>query len=225
MDAHVAKEIFENCILGYLKNKTRIMVMHQLQFLKYATRIIVLHEGRIIETGTFEELSSKQDGHLRKLLDEFTVQEEAITAATAQEEKKANDQVKPEMKVVQEPKKGGRLMQEEERSTGGLSFSVVWAYIMAAGGPIALLFNFGLFSTAQLGILAGDWWLSQWSSGKFSYLTTAQMLGIYGGIGGVSLVLVLFRNVILGVNALIAAYRLHAAAFARIIRAPVCFFS
>lgn len=44
VDTHVGKQLFEECILGYLKGKTRILVTHQLQFLKRADHIIVLNE-------------------------------------------------------------------------------------------------------------------------------------------------------------------------------------
>lgn len=51
VDTHVGKQLFEECIMGYLKGKTRILVTHQLQFLKGADHIIVLNEvGRICPT-------------------------------------------------------------------------------------------------------------------------------------------------------------------------------
>ena len=44
VDTHVAKHLFNECINGYLKKKTRILVTHQLHFLKKADHIIVLNE-------------------------------------------------------------------------------------------------------------------------------------------------------------------------------------
>lgn len=47
VDTHVGKHLFERCVNGYLKNKTRILVTHQLQFLKQADMIIILRNVSI----------------------------------------------------------------------------------------------------------------------------------------------------------------------------------
>lgn len=47
VDTHVAKDLFEKCIRGYLKDKTRLLATHQLQFLKYADIIVVVHNVSI----------------------------------------------------------------------------------------------------------------------------------------------------------------------------------
>lgn len=43
VDTHVGNHLFEECIMSYLKNKTRVLVTHQLQFLKKADLIIVMN--------------------------------------------------------------------------------------------------------------------------------------------------------------------------------------
>ncbi len=59
MDATVAEHIFEQCIVGYLANKIRILVTHQLQFVEKATKILVLKEGSILAYGTWTELQQQ----------------------------------------------------------------------------------------------------------------------------------------------------------------------
>ncbi|KAK4879113.1 hypothetical protein RN001_007259 [Aquatica leii] len=56
VDTHVGKQIFENCIRTFLKNKTVILVTHQLQYLKYVDHIIVLQEGLLKFQGSPMEL-------------------------------------------------------------------------------------------------------------------------------------------------------------------------
>lgn len=56
VDAEVAKHIFENCITGFLKEKVKILVTHQLQFLKPADEIILLNRGRIQARGNYKSL-------------------------------------------------------------------------------------------------------------------------------------------------------------------------
>lgn len=43
VDTHVAKHLYDECINGYLGNKTRILVTHQVQHLKDADHIVILN--------------------------------------------------------------------------------------------------------------------------------------------------------------------------------------
>ena len=56
VDSRISEDIFQNCILKELKNTTRIMVTHQLQFLSRVDYVIFMKEGRIIEQGPFDLL-------------------------------------------------------------------------------------------------------------------------------------------------------------------------
>ena len=58
LDANVKKNIFENVFVGDLKNKTRILVTHAVDFLHLVDRIILLKEGEIILEGSFEEVKN-----------------------------------------------------------------------------------------------------------------------------------------------------------------------
>uniref|UniRef100_A0A0A9WH16 Multidrug resistance-associated protein 1 n=1 Tax=Lygus hesperus TaxID=30085 RepID=A0A0A9WH16_LYGHE len=72
VDAHVAKEMFQNCFKGFLKNKTVILATHQLQFLDQVDKVIFLQVGQIKDMGTFEELMSR--GHdFTKIIEESQV--------------------------------------------------------------------------------------------------------------------------------------------------------
>uniref|UniRef100_A0A8B9QSS7 Multidrug resistance-associated protein 1 n=1 Tax=Anas platyrhynchos TaxID=8839 RepID=A0A8B9QSS7_ANAPL len=62
VDVHVGKHLFEKLIgpSGLLKNKTRVLVTHNLRLLPHADLIIVMEEGKISEMGTYWELISKK---------------------------------------------------------------------------------------------------------------------------------------------------------------------
>lgn len=47
VDIHVAKQLYEDCINGYLENKTRVLVTHQVHQLKNADHIIILNNVTI----------------------------------------------------------------------------------------------------------------------------------------------------------------------------------
>ena len=48
LDATVKKKIFEEVFMGELKNKTRILVTHAVDFIHLVDRILVIKEGKII---------------------------------------------------------------------------------------------------------------------------------------------------------------------------------
>lgn len=47
VDNHVAKHIFNKCLLGILRDKTRLLVTHRHNFLNKVDRVIEMHEGQI----------------------------------------------------------------------------------------------------------------------------------------------------------------------------------
>ena len=54
LDANVRKKIFEQVFQGLLKDKTRVLVTHSIDFLHLTDKIIVLKDGRIQADGTFD---------------------------------------------------------------------------------------------------------------------------------------------------------------------------
>lgn len=83
VDTHVGKHLFEECILRHLRDKTRILVTHQLQFLKHADQIVIMNnvskavagcewlqfwlvkQGQIEKVGTYSELANNELVHLK----------------------------------------------------------------------------------------------------------------------------------------------------------------
>jgi len=61
LDAKVARKVFDECICTFLKDKTRIVVTHQVSFLNNADKIAVLKEGNLLEYCKYDELKSKKD--------------------------------------------------------------------------------------------------------------------------------------------------------------------
>jgi ABC-type multidrug transport system fused ATPase/permease subunit len=51
LDANVRKKIFKHVFMGGLKDKTRILVTHAIEFLKHASTIVVVKNGQIAAQG------------------------------------------------------------------------------------------------------------------------------------------------------------------------------
>jgi ABC-type hemin transport system ATPase subunit len=53
VDINVARHIFNNCINGLLRNRTRILCTHNIQYLLCADHILVMENGRIKQQGKY----------------------------------------------------------------------------------------------------------------------------------------------------------------------------
>lgn len=100
LDAHVGKNIFENCLCKYLAKKTILLVTHQLQHLTKCDQIILLEQGRIIESGNFQTLSKNENSKVVALISKHTI------AETYEEEEMES---KKEMILKMSKSSGGEL--------------------------------------------------------------------------------------------------------------------
>jgi ATP-binding cassette subfamily B protein len=68
-----------------MKGRTTFVIAHRLSTIRNATRILVFENGRVIESGTFDELVAK-GGHFAELARaQFMVHETARASVTASE--------------------------------------------------------------------------------------------------------------------------------------------
>lgn len=125
MDAHVGQYLLENVILGALKEKTRIIATHAIHLTASADQIICMENGSIVERGSYSELISS-NGTFARLAREFGGSREETANETSTEKKSSK-----EVDVNQPLKKSSKLMQTEERSTGGVSGKVYADYLRA----------------------------------------------------------------------------------------------
>ena len=60
LDAKVKAKIFKEVFKGLLKDKTRVLVTHAVDFVHLADKILIMKDGRIQEIGTFKELEKSK---------------------------------------------------------------------------------------------------------------------------------------------------------------------
>nr|XP_025624778.1 ABC transporter C family member 12 isoform X4 [Arachis hypogaea] len=135
LDAHVAHEVFKNCIKEALGGKTRVLVTNQLHLLPQVDKIILLSDGMIKEQGTFEELS--KCGYLfQRLMENAGKMEQQSESNEGREDHvEVNVSTSSNEALVQIPndtsyeKKGklrkSVLVKQEERETGVVSLKVL----------------------------------------------------------------------------------------------------
>uniref|UniRef100_A0A674EB55 ABC-type glutathione-S-conjugate transporter n=1 Tax=Salmo trutta TaxID=8032 RepID=A0A674EB55_SALTR len=89
VDAHVGQHIFDKVIgpKGVLRDKTRVLVTHGMSFLPQADLILVLVDGEITESGSYQELLSRQ-GAFADFIRMFASNDrkESVTETAAQRE-------------------------------------------------------------------------------------------------------------------------------------------
>ena len=65
LDKNVMSKIFNELFLTHLRDKTRIMVTHSIDYLHVFDRIFLLQKGRLVQSGTYDEI--KENPYLFKL--------------------------------------------------------------------------------------------------------------------------------------------------------------
>ncbi|XP_049620339.1 ATP-binding cassette sub-family C member 2 [Suncus etruscus] len=104
VDAHVGTHIFNKVLgpQGLLKDKTRLLVTHGIQFLPQVDEIVVLGNGTILEKGSYSSLLAKK-GLFAKYLKTFAKQTGSEGEATVNEDSEEDEcGLMPNMEEVPE---------------------------------------------------------------------------------------------------------------------------
>eukprot|EP00270_Netrium_digitus_P011883 TRINITY_DN3802_c0_g3_i1.p1 TRINITY_DN3802_c0_g3~~TRINITY_DN3802_c0_g3_i1.p1 ORF type:complete len:1021 (-),score=283.23 TRINITY_DN3802_c0_g3_i1:236-2935(-) len=234
LDAHVAKQVFENCVCGSLSAKTRIMVTNQLHFLPAVDWVVLMKGGKIVEQGTFDELLAKGKQFAELMESSGSVEEVAEDEGSIRKgaegkkdtgagEKKASSSVP--MATAAEKKAGTKLVTSEERETGVVSLAVFWRYTVAMGGVLSVSLLFVLYILIEVFRIASSWWLTLWSgSADTSSHSVSYYITGYAIICVVQVLISFANQFWLAFSTLKAAKTLHEAMLSAVLRAPMVFF-
>ncbi|KAF3450335.1 hypothetical protein FNV43_RR06415 [Rhamnella rubrinervis] len=236
LDAHVARQVFDKCIRGELRGKTRVLVTNQLHFLSQVDRIIVVHEGMVKEDGTFEELSDS--GVLfQKLMENAGKMEELVEEKEDSETVDRNTSLKPTANGLvntmpdnadntNKPKEGKSiLVKQEERETGVVSLKVLERYKNALGGLWVVSILFTCYVLTEVLRISSSTWLSHWTDQSISEKYNPGYYNLIYALLSFGQVLVTLTNSFwLIISSLYAAKRLHEDMLKSILRAPMVFF-
>ncbi|XP_017763434.1 PREDICTED: probable multidrug resistance-associated protein lethal(2)03659 isoform X2 [Eufriesea mexicana] len=171
VDAHVGKHMFEECIVKYLKGKTRILVTHQLQYLRNVDRIIVLKEGEIQCDGSYDELISMGTDFGRLLENQSTDGGEKSGSAPASRSTSRHasitslSSVKTNTSEIEDP-----VEVAETRTKGKISGKVYKGYFTAGGNWSIVVTVTLLCVVAQLLASCCDLFISQWVNMEEKYV-------------------------------------------------------
>ncbi|KAJ6788704.1 hypothetical protein PWT90_02426 [Aphanocladium album] len=233
VDAHVGRHIFDNAILGLLKDKCRILATHQLWVLNRCDRIIWMDNGKIRAIDTYDNLMRDEEG-FRTLMETNAVEKEeeeeeevsAEDAAEEVEEKNKMERVETSAEdraKNKQNKKQAMLMQQEERAEKSVPWSVYAGYIRSSGSLFNLPFVVLVLILSQGANIVTSLWLSWWTSNKFGY-SDGTYIGVYAALGVAQAFLMFLFSVLLTVLGTNASKSMLKDAVTRVLRAPMAFF-
>lgn len=162
VDTRVGRQLFQKCIKGYLREKTRILVTHQLQYLENVDTIALLKDGHLESQGTFESLmsSSADFAHLINSYHSAQEQPKATLKCFLPRTQSQHSIVFISESVDGEPE----TLHEEEIAKGQISFEVYKRYFKA-GGSICLRVSVLLIAIlAQVATSGVDYWVTFWTN-------------------------------------------------------------
>ncbi|CAG9814465.1 unnamed protein product [Phaedon cochleariae] len=184
VDIHVSKHLYDECINGYLANKTRILVTHQVHHLKDADNIIILNNGQIENEGSFKKLSQSDNIYAKLLTSEREpTDEERLKQAETKISRKLSlkssrksslvstvselslpDALLQEDNEVEEEEEEEIKMKDlqEESSKGKVHGSLFWQYLNVGGNICLVLTVLLLFILAQFMASSVDYFVSYW---------------------------------------------------------------
>ncbi|KAJ3656120.1 hypothetical protein Zmor_015218 [Zophobas morio] len=148
VDANVGKQIFNNCITGYLKDKCTVLVTHQTQYLASVDKIYLLTDGKISVSGSYTDLL-KENNFAYVLKEKETHQDEASemngTNISKLEHKEQN-------------------VTSETRVVGKVSVKVYQSYMHACGSYLICFLILVPFVLSECLAITADYFLAFWAN-------------------------------------------------------------
>jgi len=241
VDAHVARHLFENLIVGGLqkRGKTVLLATHNLSTLPKCDAVLQLHRGTGLSVKFFGTAALFQEGNAGLFKSEShsslqdaqlpaTAANKALAHTAAAGDKAAKDEEKEEKDAVA---KGGNKVSPggiaaagdfDTMDVGKTSRHAQKRYLAAYGG----IFAVATAICAQIGYQASqvlaNWWLGYWA-GKDT-LGTAEGLEVYTVLSLVSIFLSCFAYYLMARCGQKAAHVLHDLMLDAVLASPMAFF-
>ncbi|WVZ84039.1 hypothetical protein U9M48_031117, partial [Paspalum notatum var. saurae] len=238
VDAHTGSSIFKECLRGTLRGKTIILVTHQVDFLHNVDNIFVMRDGMIAQSGKYDQLLEAGSDFAGLVAAHDSSME--LVEQSRQVEKAEHSQ--PDA-VVRIPSlrsrsigKGekvlvaseieattSKIIQEEERESGQVSWRVYKLYVTEAWGWFGVMGMLAFAVVWQGTEMASDYWLSYETSGNIPF-NPSLFIGVYMAIAAFSMILQVIKNLLETVLGLQTAQIFFKKMFDSILHAPMSFF-
>uniref|UniRef100_A0A8C8RV48 ABC-type glutathione-S-conjugate transporter n=1 Tax=Pelusios castaneus TaxID=367368 RepID=A0A8C8RV48_9SAUR len=249
VDAQVGQHIFEHIIgpNGLLKDKTRVLVTHAINFLPQVDNIVLMVDGEIAETGSYQELLQRK-GAFADFLHSYNNAEEK-EGCELQAAGSANDMasrnsasqgkfcrpsvtrdgakaINQERRAASAPKDKGRLTEGEKTQNSRVHISIYLDYLRATEPPFCLYIVF-LFICQQAASFCRGYWLSLWADDPVNNRTqqhTELRVGVFGVLGVLQAIGKFGSTAAILLGGVIASRKLFRQLLVNVARSPMTFF-
>ncbi|KAJ0406074.1 hypothetical protein ATCC90586_005898 [Pythium insidiosum] len=250
VDAIVQNEIFTKCMLGLLKNKTRLLVTHNPEIIAspHVDLAIRLDEGVLTPSRNTSHSTASAPPLVSPLIGRRGVvsrsarrqQQQQELTHQAEKEESALEAFSSERIIAEGfsplsnrsvdsfigERNDGRLVQEEARQAGRVSKRVFRAYFDAVGGMGVVVFLLVVQCVWQALQILSDLWLSYWTgtSDEEQRAHVSRNLLIYVGLALGSSVMVLLRTLTVSFSGIRGARKMFDSMTTSLLQAPMSFF-
>ncbi|KAI3749264.1 hypothetical protein L2E82_19871 [Cichorium intybus] len=238
VDAHTGSSIFKECVRGALRNKTILLVTHQVDFLHNVDQILVMRDGMIVQSGKYDELlESGLDFKALVSAHETSMQLVEMEATTSDSPSPRPLQKSPSHNPREEDEKAlersksssiigtSKLIEEEERETGRISLGVYKVYLTEAFGWWGVIFVLFFSFCWQGAQMASDYWLAyETSEDRAASFNPSLFIEVYTAIAGLSFILVFGRVISSTILGLKTSQSFFKQILYSILHAPMSFF-
>ncbi|XP_073009640.1 ABC transporter C family member 14-like [Typha latifolia] len=237
VDAHTGSEIFKECIRGAFKEKTVVLVTHQVDFLHNADVIFVMRDGMIVQSGKYNELLESGSDFAALVAAHNSSMELVEHAGSIENSHTQPGQVnKPALNHSRSNGESGsaispkiekassKLIKEEERETGHVNWQIYKVYVTEAWGWWGVVIVVSISLVWQLSLMASDYWLAYETSDNISSFRPSLFIEVYAIIAAVSVAIVTVRAFLVAYLGLKTAQIFFKQILNSILHAPMSFF-
>ncbi|XP_020228423.1 ABC transporter C family member 8-like [Cajanus cajan] len=227
VDAHTAAILFNDCVMTALREKTVVLVTHQVEFLSEVDTILVMEGGKVTQSGNYEDLLTT-GAPFEQLV---SAHKEAISELDQNNENKRHieesqgfylDENQSEGEISNEGQLGVQLTQEEEKEIGDVGWKTFRDYISFSRGTLMLcciILAQSVFVALQT---ASTFWLAL--AIEVPKLSSATLIGVYSLISFASSAFVYLRSLFTAYLGLRGSAAFFSGFTTAIFNAPMLFF-
>ncbi|XP_027336483.1 ABC transporter C family member 8-like isoform X2 [Abrus precatorius] len=235
VDAHTAAILFNDCVMCALREKTVILVTHQVEFLSEVDKILVMEGGKVTQSGNYESLLTAGTAFEQLV----SAHKEAINELDQNNENRSDSENEimvhakesqglyltknpSEGEISTKGQLGIQLTQEEEKEIGDVGWKPFWDYISFSRGSFMLCWI--LLAQAAFVALqtASTLWLAL--AIEIPKLTSGTLVGVYALISFGSAAFVYLRSYLSALLGLKASTAFFTGFTTAIFNAPMLFF-
>ncbi|KAI7750666.1 hypothetical protein M8C21_029510, partial [Ambrosia artemisiifolia] len=198
VDAHTATSLFNDCVMTCLKDKTVILVTHQVEFLSYVDNILVLQDGQVTQTGNYDDLLMAGTTFEQLVNAHKDANTNLYTSPYENKSKLHNTENKSWLSKKNSKENiltkglGAQLTEEEEKETGNVGWKTFLDYVVISEG--SWFFSSSVMS--HVGFVALQATASYWLAFgiQLPAITTVMLICVYTFVSTTSMLFVSLRS-------------------------------